>query len=171
MKKIVYLLILFSINVFSQNKNENDYKKLIDSALVIKASDFSKFYHQQLKKDEKSDNWNKYLTNLKNTINNIYVIDENSSSVKLQNVKISIPLKTIDIDHHKNRRLLKKGINVWKVIPILHGNQLEIVIIEFKVIYKNKGYEFANGGGSTIVFQYSCEKEKWNLIKEEHKGI
>lgn len=45
-------------------------------------------------------------------------------------------------------------------------NELKINIIDFKVTYKNRRYEFVNGDGSTIVFQYSCEKEKWKLIKQ-----
>lgn len=171
MKKIVYILIFFSINIFSQNKKENDYKKLIDSALVIKANDLYRFYHQQLNIDEKSDNWNVYINNLKNRINNTYVIDENSSSVKLKNVKGNIHLKTLDIEDPKKRKLLKKGINVWKVIPTLRGNILTISILDATLYYKNKEFIFGNGGGSTIVFKYSCEKAKWELIEEEHKGI
>jgi len=172
MRKIIICFFVLTFgNIFSQNKKKDDLKKLIDSALVIKANDLYRFYNKELKKDRKDHNWNIYINNLENTINNTYVIDQNSSSIKLENVKTSIPLKTIDIEDKKNTRLLKKGINVWKIIPSLKGNTLTIDIIDATVYYKNKEFIFGNSGGSTIVFQYSCEEEKWKLIKEEHKGI
>lgn len=158
-------------NFFSQNKRENDYKKLIDSALVLKANDLYKFYNKQLQQEEKTDNWNININNLKETINNIYVIDENYFPIKLENVNANIPLKTIDIENPKHRSKVKKGINVWKVIPVLSGNELDITIINFTVTYKNKLYQFSNGGGSTVIFQYSCEEKTWKLIKEDHKGL
>lgn len=172
MKKIIlWFLVLFSTNTFSQNKEQNDYKKLIDSALIIKATNLYNFYNKQIPDDKQDDNWHRNIANLKHTVNNIYVINEYYSSVKLENIRTKIPLKTLDIEDRKNRKLLRKGINVWKIIPVMNKNQLRIVIIDFKVVFKRKELFFGNGGGSTIVFQYSCEEEKWKLIKEEHKGI
>lgn len=154
MKKIIILFFIsFWMCTFSQLKKENAYKRLVDSAIVIKSKNL--YYHYK---------------DLNNKINNIYVLDENSSPVKLENVKTSIPLQTIDIRDLKNRKLLKKGINVWKIIPLLYENQLKITIIDFKVRYKNKIYYYDNGGGSIIIFEYSCEEEKWKLINEEHTG-
>jgi hypothetical protein len=168
-KMLIYFFILVFSNIFSQNKKEDDLKKLIDSALVIKANDLQRFYNKELGKDIKDHNWNIYINNLKNTVT--YIIDQNSSPIKSENIKTSIPLKTIDIQDYKNRKLLKKGINIWKIISNLNGNILTINILDASLHLKNKRYEFSYGGGSTIIFQYSCDKEKWNLIKEEHKGI
>ncbi|MCA6068271.1 hypothetical protein JI747_013835 [Chryseobacterium sp. RG1] len=170
-KIIICFFVLIFGNIYSQNKKKDDLKKLIDSAIVIKANDLYRFYNKELKKNRQDDNWNIYINNLENTINNTYVIDHNSSSVKLENIKVAIPLKTIDIEDHKNRKLLKKGINIWKIIPNLNGSVLTINILDASLHLKNKKYEFSYGGGSTIIFQYSCEEEKWKLIKEEHKGI
>lgn len=170
-KIILFVLIITFTNFFSQNKKENDYKKLIDSALVLKANDLYKFYNKQLQQQEKDVNWNININNLKEIINSIYVINENFSPVKLENVNADIPLKTLDIENPKNRKILKKGLNVWRIIPVLSGNELKITIINFTVTYKNKLNHFSNGGGSIIIFQYSCEEEKWKLIKEEHKGL
>lgn len=172
MKKIItYFFILLFSNIFSQNKKNDDFEKLIDSSLVIKSNNLNRFYNKELKQKEKTENWNIYINNLKKSINNTYVIDENQLPVKLENLKTSIPLKTLDIENRKNRKLLRKGISIWKIIPNLKGNILKISILDASLYYKNKSYEFSYGGGSTIVFQYSCEEEKWKLIKEEHRGI
>ncbi|KFE98921.1 hypothetical protein IX39_16075 [Chryseobacterium formosense] len=172
MRRII--LCVFTIiftNFFSQSKRDNDYKKLIDSALILKANDTYRFYNKELEREEKADNWKIYLHNFKKKINNIYIIDENHLPVNLENVKTDIPLKTIDIENPKNRSVIKKGLDAWKIIPILSENELKINIIAFKVTYKHKLLQFSNGGGSTIIFQYSCEEKKWKLIKEKHKGI
>lgn len=174
MKKLLEICFTFCfISAFSQRNNEDTHKKLIDSALALRASNvyyYYYYYNKDLNKNIKTENWTRHLNNLKYIINNTYVIDENLYPVKLDAVKSTIPLKTIDIKNPKNKKLLKKGIDVWKIIPILYGNQLKIVIIDFKVSYKNKLYNFDNGGGSNIIFEYSCNDKKWKLISEEHTG-
>lgn len=163
-KIIVFFLLLFVVDVYSQG-NRNEYKTLIDSAIVIKANNLHKFYNEELKKDK----WKSYVNNFKK--NDVYVIDENNKPIILNFIKSKIALKTIDINDKKNRGLLKKGIKAWMVYPILNGNTLTISIIDFGIHYRGKKYNFINGGGSTIVFQYSCEDKKWKLVKEDHTGL
>lgn len=167
----IFLVLLFFIKAYSQNKRINDYKTLLDSSIVIKANDFYKFYNEQLVKDIHTENWKYYIEKLKKNINSIYITSVDGGSIDLNSIKTQIPLKTLDIYDKKNKSLLKKGISVWKVIPVLRGNVLTVTILDAKLTYKNKKYNFINGGGSTIVFQYSCEEKKWVLIKQEHTGI
>ena len=172
MKKLnIFLVLLFVINVYSQEKTTNDYKTLIDSSIVIKADDFHKFYNEQFVKDIHTENWKYYLEKLKKNINSLYITSLDGSSIDLSSIKTQIPLKTLNVYDQKNKRLLKKGISIWKVIPVLKGNVLTVTILDAKLTYKNNKYNFINGGGSTIIFQYSSEEKKWVLIKEEHTGI
>jgi hypothetical protein len=170
-KRNIFLVLLFVIKVYSQEKTTNDYKILIDSSIVIKANDYYKFYNEQLAKDIHTENWKYYIEKLKKSINSIYIIDQDGRSIGLNSIKTQIPLKTLDVYDKKNKILLKKGVAIWKVIPVLKGDVLTITIIDANMYYKNKRYNFINGGGSTIIFQYSCEEKKWVLIKEEHTGI
>lgn len=167
----IFLVLLFAMKAYSQDKKTNDYKILIDSSIVIKANDYYKFYNEQLAKDIHTENWKYYIEKLKKSINSIYIIDQDGRSIDLNSIKTQIPLKTLDVYDKKNKILLKKGVAIWKVIPVLKGDVLTITIIDANMYYKNKRYNFINGGGSTIVFQYSCEEKKWVLIKEEHTGI
>lgn len=79
--------------------------------------------------------------------------------------------KSIYVYDIRNRRILKKGINAWKVFTVLNKNVFVITIIDFYITYGNRNYNFANGGGSKTTFEYSCEDHKWKLISFEIKGI
>ncbi len=73
MKKIItYFFILLFSNIFSQNKKNDDFEKLIDSSLVIKSNNLNRFYNKELKQKEKTENWNIYINNLKK-INQQYI--------------------------------------------------------------------------------------------------
>jgi len=167
----IFLVLMFSIKAYSQDKIANDYKILIDSSIVIKANVFYKFYNEQLAKDDHTDNWKYYIEKLKKSINSIYVIDNAMMSIDLNSIKTQIPLKTLVVYEKKNKSLLKKGVAIWKVIPALKADVLTVTIVDLKLTYKDKKYYFTNDGGSIIVFQYSCDEKKWVFIKEEHTGI
>ena len=167
----IFLVLLFTVKAYSQNRITNDYKILIDSSIVIKSNNLLKSYKELSVKNVNIEN-DKALLNKSSQLNNdIYVIGEDYKSVVLNKIKSEIALKTLDIYDNKNKSLLKKGVYVWKIIPMLKGDVLTITILDARMTYKNKKYNFMNGGGSTIVFQYSCEEKKWVLIKEEHTGI
>lgn len=171
MKKIsIFLSILFCVSAFSQKKIKDDYKVLIDSAIVIKANNLYENYNQDLSQNIDTENWNIYINNLKEHVNNIYVTNENFESMNLNDIKTKIPLKSIDVKSPRNKKLLRKKVNIWKVKPLLQGIFFKIDIIDFSAKYKNKKYHFENGGGSTIIFEYSCNEGKWKLINAEHKG-
>jgi hypothetical protein len=159
----MYCILLCSIKIKAQEL-ENDYKKLRDDAILTNVDKFYNFYQQELNKDVQTENWKLYKQQLANKIDNLYLLDEANRSFKVDSV-CKIQFKEIDIYDKKNRNILKKGINVWKVIEILDGNKITINIIYFKVSYKNKNYQFTNQGGSVTVFEYSCENKKWEMKK------
>ena len=164
MKKILFLSVcfLFCFTKFTAQKIDNEYKILRDLAIVNSANDLFDFYKKELSKNTKTENWKLYIEQLSNKINNLYLLDENNRSLKIDDTS-KIQFNEINIYDKKNIRLLKKGINVWKVIEVLSGNRITINIIEFKISYKNKNYQFTNGGGSVTVYEYSCENKKWEI--------
>lgn len=148
-------MLLVTAIALAQNKNTNEYKILVDSAISVVVEN----YYQQL-----NENISK-----KSFI--IYIVDENSKPIDLDNVKSKLLLKTIDVNNKKNRKLLKKGLRILKIQPFLQGNTITITIIDFLVNYKNKEYHYFNNGGSSVLFEYSCKEEKWVLTKVTHIGI
>ena len=148
-------MLLVTAIALAQNKNTNEYKILVDSTISVVVEN----YYQQL-----NENISK-----KSFI--IYIVDENSKPIDLDNVKSKLLLKTIDVNNKKNRKLLKKGLRILKIQPFLQGNTITITIIDFLVNYKNKEYYYFNNGGSSVLFEYSCKEEKWVLTKVTHIGI
>ena len=148
-------MLLNAMTIYSQDKGTNEYRELIDSAISI----FIEHTYENI-----SDN-----TSKEDLI--IYVVDENSKEINLDNVKSKLTLKTIDVKDRKNRKSLKKGLKISQVTPTLDGAVFKVTIINFLVNYKGKRYYYVNSGGSTVFFQYSCEEEKWTLSKVEHSSI
>ena len=148
-------MLLVTNILFSQEKKLNEYKKLVDSAISIAANN----YMMQLSENSSKEN------------NIIYVVDENSKPIDLDSIKSKLSLKTIDINNKNNRKILKEGLKILRVRPLLQGNKITITIINFLVKYKGKEYHYFNGGGSSVFFEYSCQEEKWILTKVEHIGI
>jgi len=156
MKKIMLLFVaLITTAVYSQDKRSNEYRELIDSAISVIAEHRYKQLSENISKESII----------------IYVMDEEGKQINLDNVKSKFTLRTIDIYDKKNRKLLKDGLKISQVSPVLNGNLITVMIINFMVNYKGKRYYFVNGGGSTVFFQYSCEEEKWILTKVEHNSI
>lgn len=168
MKNIFLVIFLItSINLFSQNKVD-DYKRLIDSTIVIKSIETYNNFQSELNKNIKTDNWKYYIDNYKHSIENMYLLDSNNHSYQMGLRKnINVKFKEIDIYNKKNSKLLKKGIDVWKIIPSLENNKLEVTIINFKVTLHKDEYQFVNGGGTTIVFEYLCNEKKWTLVSNK----
>lgn len=138
-------LLFLGLVVFSYSQDKiDDYKKMIDSAIIIK-------------KNISNNAWRKkyYLINSDNAK---YITN------KRQAIFFNDPINIYD---KKNRKLLKKGIYVWKIVTELVNNQLIVNIIDFRVFYKNNNYEFINNGsGSTLIFEYSCQYGRWKLLPE-----
>lgn len=152
---MLLFMLLIAMGVYSQDKRTNEYRTLVDSAISIVAEHRYKQLSENISKED-------FI---------IYVVDENSKQINLDNVKSKLTLKTIDVKDRKNRKLLKKGLKISEVRPVLQGNTITVTIINFLVNYKGKRYYYVNSGGSTVFFQYSCEEEKWILTKVEHTGI
>lgn len=147
MKYIIILVFSFvRIVSYSQNKDDH-YKILIDSAITLQI---------------------KALDDLKE--GSVYLIDQNNQSYFLLNENYQKKFKTISLHEKKNRKLLKKGIDAWKIIPILYNNRLEVSIVYFKITYNKLNYKFANGGGAKVVFEYSCKNDRWELLGNKWSG-
>jgi len=133
MKRIISLICIFLLCSFTikAQKIDNEYKTLKDGAIVISGDDFYNFYKQELSKDIQTENWKLYIQQLSTKINNLYLLDENNRGFKINTIS-KIQFKEIDIYDKKKRSLLKKGINVWKVIEVLNGNRITINIMDFK---------------------------------------
>lgn len=100
-----------------------------------------------------------------------YILNSENQPYAITNEMTSKGLESINIYDKKNLKTLKKGINVWKVISKLNKNKMEVTIIDFHLTFSKNNYHFANGGGSTIIFEYSCENETWKLLSAKHSGI
>jgi hypothetical protein len=124
MKSIIWIiLVILSHPSFGQEKMD-DYKRLVDSAIVMQTA-LPIFYE---------------------TKENIYLINESNESYILSSDKEQAKFKSIIIYSKKNRKLLKKGIRAWKVVPLLNKDKLIVHILDLVVTYKNKRYNFANAG-------------------------
>ncbi|WP_447635373.1 hypothetical protein [Flavobacterium microcysteis] len=167
MKRIFLIGLLLSFKLYSQEK-PNEYKKLVDSAITIKSNQALEDFNHQLRKNINTENWRYYIENYKRRIENTYLIDENHQPYIIQpSNELGIKFKQMDIYDSKNKKELKKGISAWKIVSGLNENKLKIDIIEFTINYANKKYIFANGGGSTFIYEYSCEEKKWILISNK----
>jgi hypothetical protein len=49
--------------------------------------------------------------------------------------------------------------------------RITIAIIDFRITYKSNKFNYANGGGSEFVFQFSCEKNEWMLVASKTGGL
>lgn len=143
-----------SFNLYAQHEND-DLKKMVDSAISIK-------YVQAISTD-KSGSLDSYFDDL-------YLIDEQNQPLDYVSVNNDLKLKRINIFDKENRKILKKGINAWKVLTVLNKNILEVKIIDFRITYNN-GYHFSNGGGTMAIFEFSCEESRWKLNSFRNRGI
>ena len=152
---MILFLFLF-IKGYSQSQ-EDEYKKMIDSAINLYAQDYLKVSGHLYTgvSDRKS----------------LYLIDQRDFPYKYTGMPISIIFKTIDLACAGNRNVLKHGIHAWKIIPFLKSNKITVRIIDFLITYKNNSYNFANGGGSEIVFEYLCTDNKWVIVKTKNQGL
>jgi hypothetical protein len=151
MKKGLLVIFIFSfLNGYSQ-KTENEYNKMIDTALsfmvqqMIDSKDISKSHE-------------------------LYLLDENDRPYPYLHSSL-IEVKSVDLSSTRKDRRLKKGIRAWKIIPVLKGNRMTITIIDFRISYKSNKYNYSNGGGSEFVFEFSCEKKAWILLTRTSRGL
>jgi hypothetical protein len=158
MRWLILIMFLFVLNYGYAQEKENEYKRMIDSAVSLKSREFLKSYEGRPQGSEPTEG-------------NLYLIDENNLPYKYGGSLTGLRLKTINIFEAKNKNALKKGVHAWKIIPTLISNRLKISIIDFFITYKNGNYNYANGGGSETIFEYVCNENKWVLIKSKNQGL
>jgi len=145
MKVITFIaFILLSYSSLHCQTQTNDYKAMIDSAIAMQKEAYKP---------------------------NIYLLDEQNQSYILSNEELQKRFSYIALFEKRNRNQLKKGIRAWKIIPVLNGNRLTIDIIDFKITYRRNNYEFGNGGGATVIFEYLCNEGRWILIESKWSGL
>jgi hypothetical protein len=148
--RYIIFIILTSISCFSFGQNRiDDYRKMIDSAVIMQTA----------------------LPRIFENKEDTYLIDQNDQPYILVSNKDQAKFKSISVYAKKNRKLLKDGINAWKVMPTLDNNKLVIHIVNFTITYKKHNYNFANGGGAKVIFEYSCTNDKWVLTESKWSGI
>lgn len=149
MKKIILIvLVVFScVKVYGQNKDE--YKRMVDSAIILQTVNLEQISYKD----------------------GIYLIDQKDQSYYLSLDNGKNKFNSINVFDKKNRGRLKKGIHAWKILPAHKDNRLIVNVIHFYITYKNHNYNFANGGGATVIFEYHCDTSKWVLINTKWSGI
>lgn len=144
---IIVLVVFACVTVYGQNKDE--YKRMVDTAIILQTM-------------------NPEQTPYKD---GIYLIDQKDQAYYLSLDNEKNKFNSINVYDKKNRGRLKKGIHAWKILPVLNGNRLIIKIVDFNITYKNRNYNFANGGGATVIFEYDCDTSKWVLMNTKWSGI
>lgn len=155
MKKVFFIVSILAY-CFKANaqQSEDEYKSMVDSAISIMYTRYSDVIKKQ--------NRDYYL-------NNLYLLNEQNQP--LNYVPSSRKFKLINVYDDQNRKIIKEGINAWKVFTVLNKNRFVVSIVDFYITYKGHNYNFANGGGSTTIFEYFCDKNEWRLISFENRGI
>ena len=147
MKNILWIIILIFLNCKSFGQSgTNEYKAMIDSAIVMQSAHL-------------------------NENGRVYLIDQNNQPYILESDKSQQKFKSISVESKENRKLIMKGIRAWKVIPTLINNQLTVMVVDFYVTYSKRNYNFSNGGGAKVIFEYSCDQKKWLLVESSWSGI
>lgn len=153
--QLVIILLCCFLKGYTQKRD--DYKKMIDSAISIKAN-------QLFELTQKTSEGSSLRPSL-------YLINEDDLPYKYSPPLENIMFKYIDVYNPENKKTLKKGIFAWKILASLKNDTFIITIIDFTITYKNGNYNYANGGGSKTLFQYSCQENKWVLIESKSSGI
>lgn len=151
--KYLFLIIFslaYCVKTKAQAGSNNDLLKMIDSAITIKCS---------------------RVSDTGNFFSNLYLLNEQDQPLDFLPSFKKFGFKSIRIYDQQSKKTLKKGINAWKVLTILNGNKLEIRIIDFLITYKDKNYNFSNGGGAIVIFEFSCNEQVWKLISSQDRGI
>ncbi|HSZ33977.1 MAG TPA: hypothetical protein VK772_11735 [Puia sp.] len=152
----VFIFLLLNLKIFAQT-SKDEFSNMIDSALKMRYTKIS----EKLTKGE----------DIRNYFENLYLLNSENRSLNYLPISKSIKFNYIDVLDKRNEKIVEKGIRAWKVISLLDGNKFTINIIDFAIRLKNRIYNFSNGGGAMIIFEYDCVENVWKLNKFENKGI
>lgn len=157
MKYKFFIILLFGfLNGYSQ-RQEDDCKRMIDSAISIKVNES----FIQVKRNN----------TVSSSLKHLYLINENDLPYLYSSRLTEVKFKYINVYSPKSKKILKKGIFAWKILTSLTKDTFSITIIDFTITYKNRNYNYANGGGSKTLFRYSCQENRWILIESKSSGI
>ncbi len=157
MKAVLFIIGLFSCSLdLLGQQSKDEFKVMIDSAISLKYGPLS-----AMVKDENAASY----------FGNLYLLNEQNEPLNYLEASSKYNFKFISVYDERSLKVIKKGIRAWKVFTILNGNRLTINIVDFYITYKNRNYNFANGGGAKTIFEYSCDENKWVLISFQNRGI
>lgn len=154
--KFLIILLLSFVKGYSQ-RQEDDCKRMIDSAISIKVNEWS----IQVKRNNA----------VNSSLKDLYLINENDLPYLYSSTLTGVKFKYINVHSPKSKKILKKGIFAWKILTSLDKDTFSITIIDFTITCKNGNYNYANGGGSKTLFRYSCQENRWILIESKSSGI
>lgn len=159
MKKDIFICFFMIITniIYSQ---DNDYERLIDSAITLKSKNIcDKIYSKK--------NSDTHKNTLKKLISSIYLFDERDNTYFYENKQNPITFRVLKSCYRENRKELKKGINVWKIVPILKGDILIIRITDFivKQPTKKEMIFIVKEGTFKVIFKYNNVKDLWEQVE------
>lgn len=157
MKQLLYILFLISYTfMFSQSK-EGEMKALYASAIDNHMDNAKKLYDKGVSKIH---------------VKELYFIADMIPKEHLPNEVKGYKINYINMYKKNNKAMVKKGIKAISIQPMqLEENRILIDLIDFSITHKKGNYHFSNGGGSTTVFEYSCQEKKWMHKETKFNGI
>ena len=109
---------------------------------------------------------NKYcesLGNLKETTSIVYVEDHYSITKDLPNQIMTFEIKYMDQIKCKKYLKGKKNMTLVRILPLqVKGNEFFVNVIPYEVSYKKNNFNYVNGGGLKVMFEFD---ESMNGLK------
>lgn len=155
MKIIISLIIvcLFSINVSGQN---NELGDVIQSSL-----------NSYVKEKKESIN----RATMKNKF--YFSIDNYPPHFNFKDTIQGIPIKYINLDNRSPYKTqLKEGVNIATLNKVeLEKNRMTISFNSYSAKLKNRMLYMSLYESMIFIYEYSCEKQEWLLLKTEQNGV
>jgi len=158
MKKWIVLLLILMVGLKAKGQDYTDEIKLMtDSAISINYAEMRKYVDKKLLKTAYFDN--------------LFIINEYNEPLDYLRAPVRLNLKRLNLSDRKSKKIVGKGVNVWKVITSLKNDKFYIVIIDLYVTYKKSVYNLSNGGGLEVIFQYSHGENRWLLLSTKRGSV
>ena len=142
---LVTILFLLTVRPFSQTIFNTESK---DSTNIYSFS-LNKYYES--------------LGNLKETTSIVYVEDHYSITKDLPNQIMTFEIKYMDQIECKKYLKGKKNMTLVRILPLqVKGNEFFVNVIPYEVSYKKNNFNYVNGGGLKVMFEFD---ESMNGLK------
>jgi|688.fasta_scaffold566956_2 hypothetical protein len=153
MKKILFLTVILSCVSNKANCQPKDTTNIYLLSLTEHLE-----YIKKLSKDR--------------GLNSIYVEKNELTTESLPNQIGGITILYLTPSEIQSKTRGGKQIHLVVIRPVkVEAELLKVGIIDFYVTTKKKNFNYANTGGSTLRFKYSCERNKFELFNKKQGGI